>query len=197
MSSSCNNASNLEGLDNNFDENLKDELINDNSIDESNFNKEDNIIENLENDEEQLDNTLEEDPLSGNQEELMENNITGLDNSNMYEVIGDSNGKSTHSKNMNIYQEENEKKKLKMDSNTLLPQEVQDWFDGDYNNLKNTNPSNLIRDDEGIGINTIGQSNKNPTYDIRGNVATPKYDIGPWMNSSIEFDMNTGGLGNC
>lgn len=33
------------------------------------------------------------------------------------------------------------------------------------------------------GINTIGSSLKNPTYDIRGNIPNPKFAVSPWGNS--------------
>ena len=41
-----------------------------------------------------------------------------------------------------------------------------------------------------IGVNTVGQSLRNASYDIRGSVAIPKFDIGPFNNSTIEYDYN-------
>jgi hypothetical protein len=38
------------------------------------------------------------------------------------------------------------------------------------------------------GINTIGTSKKNQSYDIRSGFVVPKADVGPWMRSSIEPD---------
>ena len=34
------------------------------------------------------------------------------------------------------------------------------------------------------------QSLKNPTYDFRGTIANPKYNVSPWMNSTYEPDYN-------
>lgn len=36
------------------------------------------------------------------------------------------------------------------------------------------------------GLDTIGQSNKNPNYQLRSDPIIPKQDVGPWMQSTIE-----------
>jgi hypothetical protein len=73
-----------------------------------------------------------------------------------------------------------------------MPQDVQEWWE-----VHGDNKDDLEKD--GIysvtGINTIGQSLKNPSWDIRGDIPQSKYNIGPWHNSSIEFDPNYSGLG--
>lgn len=38
------------------------------------------------------------------------------------------------------------------------------------------------------GINTIGTSKKNQSYDIRSSFPVPRVNVGPWLNSSIEPD---------
>ena len=41
-----------------------------------------------------------------------------------------------------------------------------------------------------IGVNTVGQSLKNASYDIRGTIANPKFAVSPWNNSTYEPDTN-------
>jgi hypothetical protein len=41
-----------------------------------------------------------------------------------------------------------------------------------------------------IGVNTVGQSNRNPSYDLRAAPANPQIQgVSPWMNSTIEPDL--------
>lgn len=79
-------------------------------------------------------------------------------------------------------------------STDLLPQEMnKDWFEvmPDQITVKNRHLINVTKP---IGVNTIGSSLKNPSYDIRGNPACPKFVVSPWMQSSIEPDINIKGL---
>jgi hypothetical protein len=39
-------------------------------------------------------------------------------------------------------------------------------------------------------VDTVGQSMKNPSYDIRGNIPCPKIVVSPFMNSSYDPDTN-------
>lgn len=73
-----------------------------------------------------------------------------------------------------------------------LPKEInKEWFDTDFSNARNVNDDNLINPDRFIiGINTIGQSLKSPSWDIRGTIANPKYTVSPWGNSTYEPDYN-------
>ena len=41
-----------------------------------------------------------------------------------------------------------------------------------------------------IGVNTVGQTLRNATYDLRGTIPNPKSVVSPWMNSTIEPDTN-------
>jgi hypothetical protein len=41
-----------------------------------------------------------------------------------------------------------------------------------------------------IGIDTQGQTLKNASHDLRACPPNPKFNIGPWMNSTIEPDYN-------
>jgi hypothetical protein len=74
-----------------------------------------------------------------------------------------------------------------------LPKDIHnDWFDVDFSQARhNIDDNNLINPDRFcIGINTVGQSLKNPSWDIRGSVPCPKYSISPWNNSTFEPDYN-------
>lgn len=78
-------------------------------------------------------------------------------------------------------------------SNDYLPQEVNDqWFNTDFSQAEQN-----IKDQEMIdtrkfsfGVNTVGQSLKNPTYDLRGTIPNPKFQVSAWNNSSYETDYN-------
>ena len=75
----------------------------------------------------------------------------------------------------------------------FLPKEINDeWFDTDFSQAKfNINDDKLINTERYvIGINTVGQSLKNASYDIRGTVPNPKFSVSPWNNSTIEADYN-------
>ncbi|ADO67261.1 hypothetical protein crov228 [Cafeteria roenbergensis virus] len=79
------------------------------------------------------------------------------------------------------------------DSSQFLPQEINDeWFDTDFTKAKyNLNDDKMINTDRYIiGVNTVGQSLKNATYDIRGTIPNPKFTVSPWMNSTYEPDNN-------
>ena len=85
----------------------------------------------------------------------------------------------------------------KYQSKDYLPQEVNNtWFETDLSNAKyDVNNNKLINTDKfAIGINTVGQSLKNPSYDIRGTIPNPKITVSPWMQSTIEPDFNIASL---
>lgn len=81
----------------------------------------------------------------------------------------------------------------KYDSKNYLPKEVNDeWFDTDFTQAKNKlNSDKLINTEKYvIGVDTIGQSLKNASYDLRGTIANPKFNVSPWNNSTYEPDYN-------
>jgi len=41
-----------------------------------------------------------------------------------------------------------------------------------------------------IGVNTVGQSLRNASYDLRSEPANPQVAVSPWFNSTIEPDTN-------
>ena len=59
--------------------------------------------------------------------------------------------------------------------------------------VKNRHLINVTR---AVGINTVGTSHKNGSYDLRGNPPCPKFVVSPWLQSSIEPDLNIKGLCN-
>jgi len=76
------------------------------------------------------------------------------------------------------------------DIDKYLPQEANDdWFETvpEPISVKNRNLVNIVKP---IGINTIGNTRKGASHDIRGTPACPKFVVAPWMNSSIEPDVN-------
>jgi len=81
-------------------------------------------------------------------------------------------------------------------STELRPQEMNSgWFNSPYDrdNQLNIENGNLLASATGqaqIGIDTVGQSLRNASYDMRGSVPIPKFDIGPFNNSTIEYDYN-------
>ena len=41
-----------------------------------------------------------------------------------------------------------------------------------------------------FGVDTVGNSKRNATHDLRGTVACPKFVVSPWNNSTAEPDLN-------
>ena len=81
----------------------------------------------------------------------------------------------------------------KYDAKDFLPKEINSqWFDTDFSQAKyNVNDDKLINTERYvIGVNTVGQSLKNASYDIRGTVPNPKFTVSPWNNSTYEPDFN-------
>ena len=77
-------------------------------------------------------------------------------------------------------------------SNDFLPKEIiKDSFEDVSQAKYNVDDNNLINTDRYvIGINTVGQSLKNGSHDIRGTIPNPKFTVSPWNNSTYEPDYN-------
>ena len=77
-------------------------------------------------------------------------------------------------------------------SDDFLPKEVIDGAFDDYSQAKyNLDNDKLINTERYvIGINTVGQSLKNGSHDIRGTIPNPKFSVSPWNNSTYEPDYN-------
>lgn len=100
---------------------------------------------------------------------------------------------SVTAQNMQKLMDENDKNKLDFKASELLPNEVnKDWFETDFSHAQvNVNNDNLVVTDKYvIGVNTVGQSLKNASYDIRAQPPCPKFTVSPWNQSTIEPDFN-------
>lgn len=83
-----------------------------------------------------------------------------------------------------------------MNSEKLLPQqENKDWFDTveDAITVKNRH---LININKPIGIDSIGSSMKNASWDIRGDIVNPRFAWSPINQSSIEPNIQSSGFCN-
>lgn len=79
-------------------------------------------------------------------------------------------------------------------ADNYLPQiSHKDWFDVPPSpvDVKNRHLINVTRP---IGVDSVASSKKNASYDIRGNPPCPKFVVSPWMQSSIDPDVNIKGL---
>ena len=100
---------------------------------------------------------------------------------------------TTTQKNMAALAEENDANQITFNCNDYLPQETnQDWFETDFDNAQlQCDSTSLVTTDRYIvGVNTVGQSLKNASYDIRAQPPCPKFKVSPWNNSTIEPDFN-------
>jgi len=89
-----------------------------------------------------------------------------------------------------------EKKAKKLTAKDLLPKESKDdWFDMPYDKkqmmrIENENLLAGASTQSRIGIDTQGQTLKNASYDLRACPPNPKFNVGPWLVSTIEPDYN-------
>lgn len=75
-------------------------------------------------------------------------------------------------------------------SDDLLPKKNESWFETPTVGVK-VDDANLLADAIfKTGVDTVGSTRKNPSYDLRGNIANPKFPVSPWNNSSYEADNN-------
>ena len=87
--------------------------------------------------------------------------------------------------------------KLKFNASDLLPKDVKkNWFETDFSKAQvNVKDKNLVVTDRYIvGVNTVGQSLKNPSYDLRAAPPCPKFTVSPWLQSTTEPDFNIKGF---
>ena len=171
----------------------------DNEIENNIINEGDSIIDDTNNVEESIQNTNVDDvqDVLGDDDNMIDsvlnsdvkpNDLQQVNNANIEE-----NNTSVTAQNMQKLMNENEKNKLKFNSSELLPKEVNDnWFETDFSNAEvNMDDNNLVVTDRYIvGVNTVGQSLKNPSYDLRAAPACPKFTVSPWQQSTIEPDFN-------
>lgn len=124
------------------------------------------------------------------------NTITNVDtNNDLFEPLEDTNKSLGDS-----YAPVNLGKKVKQTPNDIynldnfLPKQVnEDWFDNVPEPISVKNRY-LINVSKQVGVNTIGSSHKNASWDLRGEEYCPKFVVSPWMQSSIEPDTSLVGL---
>jgi len=76
-------------------------------------------------------------------------------------------------------------------SGDLLPKdENKDWFQVPNSKFDLMQAVNLEVPEIKIGVDTVGQSRKNASYDLRAAPPNPKFVVSPWSNSTIEPDYN-------
>jgi hypothetical protein len=109
-----------------------------------------------------------------------------------FKGIDESGGKLAHYADAGMRKKQSPEELFKVDE--LLPQEVnKNWFEVMPEPIKIKN-RHLINVTRPVGVNTIGTSLKNASYDIRGTPPCPKFVLSPWLQSSIEPDINIKGL---
>jgi len=107
-----------------------------------------------------------------------------IDETNGGFAVFKSKGRATCGSNQNCQPED------LFDVDKYLPQEVNnDWFETTPEPISIKN-RHLINITKPIGINTIGSSLRNSSWDIRGAPSCPRYVVSPWLQSSIEPDQN-------
>lgn len=81
----------------------------------------------------------------------------------------------------------------KINAKDYLPnpnERIDEWWDT-YEPIENIEDAELLmHGDRKVGIDTQGNTLKNPSYDLRGTIANPKFQVSPFLNSSYDADIN-------
>lgn len=76
------------------------------------------------------------------------------------------------------------------DPSDLLPKDVNsEWSSLNPVNQGNVAMPDLLQAGYHIGLDTIGQTLRNPNYQLRSDPVIPKAEVGPWNKSTIEPDL--------
>jgi hypothetical protein len=157
-----------------------------NNISSSNYNP------NLNNDNEYLNSNYLDLQFNKSQDEPQSNINPNISNIHYAADFGSGYSLGVDSKDPNLkkYMSQAPPEKTQIISDDLLPQQNEDWFETPLIGTK-VDDANLLADAIfKVGVDTVGQTRKNPSYDIRGTIANPKFAISPWNNSSWEPDNN-------
>ena len=81
------------------------------------------------------------------------------------------------------------------DKNTvqdLLPKDAANskWAQANPAGTGSVTDQNFLSSGYLAGINTVGQTLKNPNYQLRSDPPIEKANVGPWQQSTIEYDVN-------
>lgn len=124
---------------------------------------------------------------------LVEAAVSPYDNSGNQAFLDDN-----YTLNVNIndpinsrFAQQSSQEKPKLTSNDLLPgKPTEKWFETPDIGTR-IEDANLLSDAiMKVGVDTVGQTRKNPSYDIRGTIPCPKFAVSPWNNSTYEPDIN-------
>ena len=116
----------------------------------------------------------------GGSQALSNENFLPVDETNGEYAVFKQKGRATCGSNQNCDPEE------LFDVDKYLPQEINsDFFETmpEPVSIKNRHLINITKP---LGVNTIGTSKRNMSYDLRTEPANPKYVVSPFLNSSIE-----------
>ncbi len=89
---------------------------------------------------------------------------------------------------------QNDSRKALQTSDLLPKNKNADWFQVPNDKFNLLQAVDLEVPEIKIGVDTVGQSRKNATYDLRAAPPNPKFVVSPWQNSTIEPDYNTRSL---
>ena len=138
-------------------------------------------------------NTLYNSNLKGSPSPGFDSNITNVGNAANYGQ-GYNLGINNSYPRLSKFTSQGPVQKTPLISDDLLPKKTENWFENPSIGTK-IDDANLLADAVfKTGVDTIGSTRKNPSYDMRGNIPNPKFPISPWMNSSYEPDNNLRGL---
>ena len=123
------------------------------------------------------------------------NSITNISSDNdRFEPLEDSNKGGDSYAPVSLGNKKKQTAKDIYNLDNFLPKQVnEDWFDNVPEPISVKNRY-LINISKQVGVNTIGSSHKNASWDLRGEVYCPKFVVSPWMQSSIEPDTSLVGL---
>lgn len=80
--------------------------------------------------------------------------------------------------------------KDKLTAEDLLPKDAANsrWAEVNPAGQGDVADKNYLSAGHHLGIDTIGQSLRNPNYQLRSDPPNPKLSVGPWNQSTIEYD---------
>lgn len=80
----------------------------------------------------------------------------------------------------------------KLTAEDLLPKDAANskWSEANPSGQGDVSDRNFLSAGFHIGTDTVGQSLRNPNYQLRSDPPNPQVKVGPWNQSTIEFDQS-------
>jgi len=75
------------------------------------------------------------------------------------------------------------------DPKELLPKQAQNQFSALQSGTNDLQGVNLLQAGYHIGVDTVGQSLRNANLQVRSEPPNPQTNVGPWMNTTMEPDL--------